>query len=227
MVLMEFLDRGLLLSRSMNRVATTMMTSKARTLPSWALLFVVVCASSCEGAHDNRPACAGSPIPACPGAWTSTLPGVHTELNPARCTFTAQEATAGLDVPFTVVAETAVADVQPSAYIFPSCSQPDSSGFQTFVAVTGNGQSYCPECDDHSCADPFRSSLSLDVGCVQGSVHWEGLNWSGPGSAGAVNAKGAAFPPGNYLLEIHQVGQAGAEQKFFEMTASMTLTLTP
>lgn len=201
------------------------MTSQTKTFPSWALLYVAVCTSSCGDAHQGRPACAGARVLACHGTSTSNLQGVYTELDPARCTFTVQEATAGLDVPFTVVAERSIADVEPMV-IGPSCSTPDASGFQTLVSVTGNDQRYCPACDDHSCPDPFMSRLSLEVGCHQGSVHWEALNWSGPGAVGALNPKGAPFPPGDYVLSIHQMGGVGPERAF-EMTASMTVTLTP
>jgi hypothetical protein len=204
----------------------TTMTAATRAL-FWWLMLQVILASGFGGDHPSRPECAGVQMLPCHGTSTSNLPGVFTELHPARCSFTVREATAGLDFPFTVIAETPVSDVVPSL-IQPSCGRPDSSGFETSVVVTGNDQRYCPSCDDQGCSDPFPvSRLSLNVGCRQGSVHWEAVNWSGPGSLGAPNPKGAAFSPGDYLVTIYQDGTAGLERTSFEMTASVMVSLTP
>jgi hypothetical protein len=162
----------------------------------------------------------------CHGTSTSTLPGVFTELLPIRCSYTVQEATAGVDVPYAVVVNSEVSGVLARPLDVGGCWQPDQTGFETFVDVTGGGQHYC-RCDIGLCRDPIALQHDLAPGCRSATIHWEGVNWSGPSDTS--NPKGAAFPPGDYVVELRQVGSFSSDASVhtFEIDASMTVTITP
>lgn len=162
----------------------------------------------------------------CQGTSTSTLPGVSTELLPTRCTYTVEEAIAGIDVPYTVVVDSLVPGVLAKPVDIGGCWQPDTTGFETFVDVSGGGQHYCL-CDIGLCRDPIALQHDLAAGCHTGTVHWEGVNWSGPSDTN--NPKGAPFPPGDYVVKIRQTGWflPDASVQTFEIDATITVTITP
>jgi hypothetical protein len=162
----------------------------------------------------------------CHGTSTSTLPGVFTALLPTRCTYTVQEAVAGIDVPYTVVVNSRVPGVLAKPIDVGGCWQPDATRFETFVDVTGGGQHYC-RCDIGLCHDPIALQADLPAGCPTGTVHWEGVNWSGPSDTN--NPKGAPFPPGDYVVKIRQTGWflPDASSQTFEIDATITVTITP
>jgi len=161
----------------------------------------------------------------------STLDGVETVLLPSKCTYTVAEATAGVSVPFVVVVRDTVPHFLATPLDSGGCSQPDTTGFETFVEVTsiaddGGGQRYC-QCDIGLCHDPIALPVDLTPGCRNGTVRWEGVNWTGPSDFG--NPKGAPFSPGQYVLTVRQAGRIPAEggTRDVMLEARMMITITP
>jgi hypothetical protein len=167
----------------------------------------------------------GAALP-CQGTSTSTLHGVSARLLPTRCSFTVSEALAGVDVPYDVVVDSQNTAIVPAPLDAGGCDTPNASGLIPFVDVAGGGQSYCV-CDTGLCAPPSRAPITLAAGCYAGTAHWQGVNWAGPSDTG--NPKGAAFPPGSYVVRLRHAGQLprDAGTRGFEVDATVVVRITP
>ena len=180
------------------------------------------------GSRANSGACEGldaALILPCRGTSTSTLSGVTARLLPTRCSYTQREALAGIDVDYDVSVEAPIGGVVPTPLDAGGCGQPSASGLIPFSDASGGGQRYCV-CDVGLCPPPSKTPVELTPGCYPGRVHWEGVNWDGPSDTN--NGKGAAFPPGDYVVSLRHAGYIAADAGLqpFEVDASFVVTIT-
>jgi len=142
--------------------------------------------------------------PACLTTHDSTLAGASLVFPDQPCTFTLAEAKAGLSFKYEVQIEGEIDGVVAKPQDAGQCGQPGPSGLIVFGRVAGNGENYCI-CDTGLCMGPPEKPGKLVQGNHKGTYEWDGVNWFGPSDTG--NAKGKAFPPGTYKLELSAVGK--------------------
>ncbi len=164
--------------------------------------------------------------PSCHADGHSNLPGVHIELDDSRCTWTQQEAQAGVDLPYRIVVDQAVA-INPYGPASPACQQPGDSGLITQGRVDGDaGAHYC-KCDVGMCPRHDPAWNTLQPGTYEGTFHWSAYNWDGPSDTG--NPFGDPFAPGAYTVTISSSGQQRMPDdgtSDFDIVGSLDITLT-
>jgi hypothetical protein len=165
----------------------------------------------------------------CNGGTSSTLPGVQLAFPDQPCSYTAAEVAAGIEIAYNEVITSAVAGVKPAPGDAAGCAQPDDAGLIVSYQIGGQGQSYCL-CDTGLCA-PQTSITTTVVGTHTRQFPWDGRNWFGPSDTG--NPKGAAFPPGTYMITLGASGTYGTSDAGvdggaakFSVTASRSITIT-
>jgi hypothetical protein len=77
-----------------------------------------------------------------------------------------------------------------------------ASELDTWVGFTisGEGASYCPECDVGCCAPTEAAPTTVEGQSITGTVDWPGLQWSGPSDTG--NEPTGAFPVGEHTASV-------------------------
>ena len=162
-------------------------------------------------------------VPQCQADGESDLPGVSIHFLSDTCTWTLDEAAAGIEIPWMV----AVADDYQGVIPLPQdagwCAQKGPSGLIVFEKLTGNDQTYCI-CDTGLCMGPGDDPVTLKKGEHPGSFAWDGVNWGGPSDTGMP--KGDPFPAGSYTLTVSAVGNIGSRDgASFKVQATFTVHL--
>jgi hypothetical protein len=165
----------------------------------------------------------------CNGGSSSDLPGVQLAFPDQRCSYTAEEVAAGIEILYSEVITAAETNVKSDAGDAGGCARPDDAGLIVSYRISGAEQSYCL-CDTGLC-QPSSSITTTVAGTHPRQIPWDGRNWSGPSDTG--NREGAAFPPGTYTIALSATGtydnvDAGAHDGgTFSVTATRTITITP
>jgi len=70
--------------------------------------------------------------------------------------------------------------------------------------------------------------VTIKKGTYHATFTWDGKNWSGPSDTG--NPKGAAFPTGDYHLDVSAIGSVAADDggtRMFTVASEFRITLVP
>ena len=169
---------------------------------------------SCESAGDP-----------CEVESSSDLDGVRLELSGDRCRWAIDEVAAGIEIPFALVAETAVTAV-PIGQDAGGCGGPFGLELlYTFIDIRGSDDRYCL-CDTGLCAGT-ETPVDVSEGRSEATIEWSGRNWGGPSDTG--NPMGEPFPPGRYTVSVSARGytlDAAGVQVPYELRSSMQIELT-
>lgn len=149
---------------------------------------------------------------------------ISIKFNQPDYTFTLNQASQGIQIPYSIVITENVDTVY--AIQLATCTQPDSSGLIPLEVLSGNGQNYC-KCDNGFCFYMPEGYLSkLRRGNYPYSFQWTGRNWNGPSDTG--NPLEGLFPAGEYVLTIRIKGRSKANgiNEEFAISDSVNLYLT-
>jgi len=150
---------------------------------------------------------------------TSDLDGVVITFPDPVCSFTLEEVAAGISIPYEIRV-TEAHTVTPTSQQN-GCDEPGPSGLRPFPRIHGNDQEYCL-CDVGLCADTTMTT-EVATGVYEGTIEWEGRNWSGPSDTG--NPMGEPFGVGGYDVEVKALGEVDAVP--YEVLGTLKLRLTP
>jgi hypothetical protein len=165
--------------------------------------------------------------PSCIRGSSSTLPGVRIDFCTSQTTFSLAEATAGITVPYRLVADQEVTGVYTRQRDDGGCGQPGVSGLILLAVLSGNGQRYCL-CDIGLCRlPPSDIQTTVHPGTYPATFAWDGRNWTGPSDFN--QPKGLPFPAGDYLLTVSSIGQVdeGSSRRDFAVTSTVPIRLVP
>jgi hypothetical protein len=141
-------------------------------------------------------------------------------ISSAKCTYTLAEARAGIRIDYEVVVDADIPNVVPTGLT--SAPMVGPSGLQILEELEGNGQKYCI-CDSGRGPGLSMTPVTLRKGSYRGTFEWDGHNWGGPSDTGMP--KGALFPAGSYMLDVHTAGTK--DGVMFTMSGKLPITLVP
>ncbi len=218
-----------------------------RTLPLW-MLALAVCARCTPAsqrpdagvmvldgggtAADGGGTEAGPPPDASVVPWPceadggSTLSGVSIVLAPSVCSFTLEQALAGISVPYSIVVQEALHGVQPLPQDIGWCARFRSPNpLLPFETLEGGGQ-YYGLFDLGNCGPHWSILPEIDVEQGTYNLHfdWDGQNWHGPSDV-VPSPRGPLFPPGNYRLTVSLKGWVDGGS--YDVWASVPITVLP
>lgn len=181
------------------------------------------------GCEEVRADCLGDewicPDAACPEPFEcspqseSNLDGVFVEFPATTCSWTVEEAAAGIEIPYLMVVDQQ--HVVVPLFQQNGCDDPGPSRLAPLERLLGMEQSYCI-CDVGLCQDN-NDAVDVVPGSYEHVFTWDGVNWNGPSDTG--NPKGEPFPPGIYTLEVSALGVTETGEPY-EVLGVMDIRLT-
>lgn len=180
-------------------------------------------ASSTDGTDSTGPGL----IPCTVSTMSSDLPGVSIEITAPTCTFTVDEAQAGVAIDYEVVVEQDVAGVYPDEFGSANCTTLVDLMLLVSERLLGDGINYCV-CDKGLCPPWDPPEVTVTAGTYPLTFMWEGHAWNGPSDT--PTPFGDPFPPGTHTLELKAIGQfddPGMGLRNFEVLTEAEVVLTP
>ena len=176
-----------------------------------------------ETTADTTAADTGPPDVVCEGTGMSSLPGVTIVFPPQKCSFTLDEADAGIAFAYEVHVDAPVTDVQVYRQDAGDCGEPGPSGLVIEPTISGNGQNYC-HCNQGLCPGLDLPPVTLEPGVYPSVLEWSGFNWVGP-----HEDPGPHFPAGKYLVQERALGHVTVEgiDTEFDIVGTLPITLVP
>ena len=143
----------------------------------------------------------------------SDLPGVSLVITSKKCSFSQSELRKGVRIDYELIVDREIPGVVPLPQDMTGCQKPGSGGLITFRVISGNGYSFCPECDLGPCPKPAsKNPTTLRPGHYAESVLWYGHTFIGDGE-GMTTLPRLEFPPFPYVLRISARGRRQSVRK--------------
>jgi hypothetical protein len=177
---------------------------------------------TCNPGYVNAPSgkCAAL---GCAGSSSSTLSGVSIVVDSQLCTYTLEEAQAGITFSYRIIVSQDTPGVIAKPQDTGGCMTPGSSGLSVFTKITEGSQVYCPACDVGLCAPTTPAAAVLKQGVYPDTFTWDGKTWNGPSDTS--NPEGPPFTTGSVTVSLSAIGTVNGTA--FTVSAAFPITLTP
>ena len=157
---------------------------------------------------DPGPPAPDVPLVPCNTEISSDLTGVTIEITTSACTWTLEEAAAGLKIGYQVKIDEEVTGVVPMPQDAGGCGKPDETGLIVFPRD--------------------ETPTILQAGTFPKVFEWDGREFQGPSDTGFQ--PGDPFPPGAYTLSLKATGRwedAPDGTRGFEVLTTFVVNLVP
>lgn len=157
----------------------------------------------------------------CEPTSSSTLPNVSFEFTGDRCSWTLDELSAGIKIPYVLTVGEEADGVPVDLQL--ACRGVNESGLQlvTLELITGSGDEHFCLCDEGDCATEIVTE-TLVSGQYFSEIDWDGSTWNGPSDTGTP--RGPLFSAGPATASVSAAGEL-ADGTAFEVKATLPITV--